>query len=296
MHKNIEFREFVKDRFKQKIKDSYFPDQKYINILCNSLDKVEANSFSDSFEAFLSVYKSLKDISIKVFVDGCLNQLLWINTILESQDEALTEEDLEEKFDYKTPTMESNYWILIKVTKKGVYFQPDFPLADSRIVINNSSLLELVTVLHRVVQHNFSPTSAKDKEMSIDEKKSNLFKEDNTSTLFLNEQLENDCLKVLKEIKHSVLDVNGWFLDEHGMKGAIANWYNFCKVEGFISKTVDTRRDNIAKEIMKIIPNLSIDGSTLEKEGKAKKYKLPIESKIKELVINYKKEQKKLSK
>ena len=100
MQYNEEFRQVVKERFKFGIKTNYLPDQKYINRLIASLDRVEANSYDLSETAFIFEFNDLKenDItqSIRIFVDGCLNQLCWINSIIESGKFAHTEEELDQ--------------------------------------------------------------------------------------------------------------------------------------------------------------------------------------------------------
>lgn len=100
------FINLVKEKLVIDVRKNYLPDQTFINRLITSLDRVEANSYNQSHVGFISEYKCLKGVgvlqSIKEFVTGCLNQLLWINSILESGKYAGTIEDLEEEFDYET--------------------------------------------------------------------------------------------------------------------------------------------------------------------------------------------------
>jgi len=202
--------------------------------------------------------------SIKKFIVGCLNQLLWVNSILESGKCAVTIEDLEEEFDYKTPTMLGDSWTLDKVTKKGVFFRGDEPFLDSRVIINSENIIVIALALSTVLEKYNKHTAAND------------------SSLFISKELENNCLNVLKELEQPVLDIDGKFLNEHGMKGAVVIWYDKCKFLGFTSKAT-RNRDEIAIVIMELIPNLKIEGSLFDKSGKAKKYKNEIELKLSQI-------------
>ena len=272
---NDSFRKIIIEKFKVDIKKSYLPDQTYINRLIASLSKVGTSSYSQYHVGFISEYKYLESVgilqSIQAFVDGCLNQLLWINTILESGMYASTKEELEEMFDYVTPIMLGNPWILDKVTKKGVFFRGDEVFQDSRVIINSENIQEIAIALYTVLEENNKepvksavPSGSKASE----------------SSLFKSKDLEIKCLNVLKEIKHPILDVEGNFLNVTGMKGAIVLWYDKCDSLGFISKEIPINRDELAKKIEYLIPNLSIDGSSFDKVLKAKKYVNDIEQKL----------------
>ena len=158
MKYNGKFRKVVKDKFKVDLRENYLPDQTYINRLITSLDKVEANNYNQSHDGFISEYKYLEGIgvshSIKEFVNGCLNQLLWINSILESGKYAGTIEDLEEEFDYITPTMLGIPWTLVNVTKKGVFFRGAEPFKDSQVIINSENIIELTIALSDILLQN----------------------------------------------------------------------------------------------------------------------------------------------
>jgi len=218
--------------------------------------------------------------SIKKFIVGCLNQLLWVNSILESGKCAVTIEDLEEEFDYKTPTMLGDSWTLDKVTKKGVFFRGDEPFLDSRVIINSENIIVIALALSTVLEKYNKHTAAKKNEQA----KSVVISDPaaNDSSLFISKELENNCLNVLKELKQPVLDIDGKFLNEHGMKGAVVIWYDKCKFLGFTSKAT-RNRDEIAIVIMELIPNLKIEGSLFDKSGKAKKYKNEIELKLSQI-------------
>ncbi|GGK37883.1 MULTISPECIES: hypothetical protein [Flavobacteriaceae] len=276
---NINFREAVKDKFKYNIKNNYLPDQTYINRLIASLDKVEANSYNQSHIGFISEYKYCEKIdtllSIKSFVNGCLNQLLWINTILESDTFVTNKEGLNERFDYETPITPGNPWTLDKVTKKGVYFRGDEMYKDSRVIINSENIIEIALALSKV-EHIYDEKSKPVKSVIVSSSKAK------ESSLFKSLELQNKCLNVLKEIKYPLLDVNGRFLND-GLKGAIVIWYDKCKRLGFISNEIKKTREVIAKEVMNIIPNLSIDGSNFSKYPAAIKYKEEIEQKLSQL-------------
>lgn len=276
---NDKFREVVKQKFKKDIKETYLPDQTYINRVIASLFKVEANSYGQSYDGFMSEYKYCENIdtllSIEVFVDGCLNQLLWINTIIESRELADKEEELEEKFDYSTPTIPGNPWTLDKVTEKGVYFRGDDLYKDSRVIINSENIIEIALALSKV-EHIYDEKSKSTKRVIVSSSKAK------ESSLFKSLELQNKCLNVLKEIKYPLLDVNGRFLND-GLKGAIVIWYDKCKRLGFISNEIKKTREVIAKEVMNIIPNLSIDGSNFSKYPAAIKYKEEIEQKLSQL-------------
>lgn len=154
MKHNDKFRKVVKEKFKEDIKDIYLPDQTYINRLIASLDKAESNSFSQCYNSFISEYEYLKRsgflLSIKSFTEGCLNQLLWINTILESGKVVNKEEELEDEFDYITPIMTGDPWTLIKVTKKGVFFRGDETFQDTPVIINSDNIIEIALALSNV--------------------------------------------------------------------------------------------------------------------------------------------------
>lgn len=211
MHHNEKFREVVIEKFKEDIKTNYLPDQKYINRLIASLDKVDANSYNQCHVGLISEYKYLKKAgllqSIKPFVDGCLYQLLWINTILESGKVASTEEELEEEFIYKTPSIKGDPWVLDKVTKKGVFFRGYEPYQDSRVIINSDNIIDITIALSRVEQHYNELLAAKkskpDKSVVMS---SSIAKE---SSLFKSIELQNECLNVLKEISNPILDFRG---------------------------------------------------------------------------------------
>lgn len=281
MQQEDNFINLVKEKFNIEARENYLPDRIYINRLIASLDRVEANSYSQSQTGFISEYKYLKGAgilqSIKEFVGGCLNQLLWINSILESGKHAGTIEDLEEEFDYKTPTMLGDPWTLDKVTKKGVFFCGAEVFQDSR-VINSENIIEITIALSTVAQqygeHIAAKNNEQDKSVVISGPKSN------HSSLFISKELETKCLNVLKEITYPVLDINGQFMDKFGMKGAIVIWYDYCKRYGLISKEVKNRRHIVAKEVMNIIPNLSIDGSSFDKSSGIKKYEEEIKQKL----------------
>jgi hypothetical protein len=280
------FINLVKENFKIEARENYLPDQTYINRLIASLDKVEANNYSQSQTSFISEYKYLEGIgvshSIKEFVNGCLNQLLWINSILESGKYAGTIEDLEEEFDYITPTM-LDLWTLVKVTKKGVFFRGAEPFQDSHVTINSENIIEITIALSTVAQqcgeHIAAKKNEQDKSVVISDAKVN------DSSLFISKELETKCLNVLKEITNPVLDINGQFMDEFGMKGAIVIWYDKCKLLGFTLKTFKNRV-KVAEEVMKIIPGLSIDGSTFDVSSKSIKYKKDMEEKLSQLSHN----------
>ncbi len=283
---NVKFREVVKDKFKYDIKNNYLPDQTYINRLIASLDKVEANSYNQSHIGFIFEYKYCERIdtllSIKAFVNGCLNQLLWINTILESDTFVTNKEGLNERFDYETPIIPGNPWTLDKVTIKGVYFRGDEMYKDSRVIINSENIIEITIALSSVTQlYGENIAAEKSKEAKSVVMSSSKAKE---SSLFKSLDLQNKYLNVLKEIKYPLLDVNGRFLID-GSKGAIVIWYDKCNYLGFISNEIKKTRDVIAKEVMNIIPNLSIDGSLFDKTAKAKKYKDEIEQKLEQIKI-----------
>lgn len=283
MHSKATFREIVKEKFKEDIKDIYFPDQTYINSLIASLDKAESNSFSQCYNSFISEYEYLKRsgflLSIKSFTEGCLNQLLWINTILESGKVVNKEEELEDEFDYITPSMTGDPWTLYKVSKKGVFFRGEEPFQDSRVIIKSEDIIEITLALSKVTklysEHIAAEKSKPGKSVVVSSSKTK------GSSLFKSLDLQNKCLNVLKNIKYPVLDINGHFIGDFAMKGAIVVWYTKCKVLGFISKDInDKNRDDIAAEVMKIIPYLSIEGSYFSDEPVAKKYKKEIEKKL----------------
>ena len=279
---NDDFRKVIADKLNRDIKKIYLPDQTYINRLINSLNKVEANNYSQSHIGFISEYRYLKSVgilqSIQAFVDGCLNQLLWINTILESGMYASTEVELEEMFDYVTPIMLGNPWILDKVTKKGVFFRGDEPFQDSRVIINSDNIIDITIGLSRVEQHYNELLAAKkskpDKSVVMS---SSIAKE---SSLFKSIELQSECLNVLKEISNPILDPRGHFLGSLGMIAAIVLWYEKCKVLGFISNETKNTRAARAKEIMKIIPDLTFVPNNFSQHTVANKYKAEIEQKL----------------
>jgi len=282
MHHNEKFRKKVKDIFKCDIKNSYLPDQTYINRLIASLDKVEANSYNKSCEGFISEYKYLKGKgtlqSFKVFVNGCLNQLLWINTILESGEHTSDEDELEAKFDYITPSMSGDPWTLDKVTKKGVYFRGDELFQDSRVIITFDNIIEIITALSKVTELYAQPIATeKSKPVTSPVTSSSIAKE---SSLFKSIKLQNECLNVLKEISNPILDPRGNFLGTSGMVAAIVVWYNKCKVLGFISNDINDSYAAITKEIRKIIPNLTFVPNNFSQHTVANKYKAEIEQKL----------------
>ena len=280
MEYNKEFRKVVKEKFKVDVRKNYLPDQTYINLLIASLNKVEANSYNQSHIGFISEYKYLKGAGvlqpIKEYVTGCLNQLLWINSILESGKLARTEEDLEEEFDYKTPTMLGDSWTLNLVTKKGVFFRGAEPFQDSRVIINSENITEIAIALSTIAQQYGEYLSTQKNEQA----KSIVIP--NESSLFTSKKLEIKCLKVLKELKYPILDIDGKFLNEHGMKGAIVIWFDKCSSLSFTLKA-SRNRVEVAKAVMKIIPNLEIEGSSFDKTPKAIKYKKDIEQKLSQL-------------
>jgi hypothetical protein len=281
MHSKSTFREIVKEKFHCDIKNFYLPDQTYINRLIASLNKVEVNSYNQFHDGFLSEYRYLKSggilQSIQAFVDGYLNQLLWINTILESGEFAKNVDELEEKFDYKTPVMLGSPWTLYKVSKKGVFFRGEEPFQDSLVRINSENIIEIALALSTVTklysEHIATEKSKPGKSVVVSSSKTK------GSSLFKSLDLQNKCLNVLKEIKYPLLDVNGRFLKD-GLKGAIVIWYDKCNHLGFISNEIKRPRDVIAKEVMKIIPNLSIEGSLFDRTAVAKKYKDEIMQKL----------------
>lgn len=277
MQYNEEFRKVVKEKFKVDIRENYLPDQTYIYLLIASLNRVEANSYSQSQAGFISEYKYLEGIgtlqSIKEFVDGCLNQLLWIDTILESGKLARTEEEFKEEFNYETPIMLGDSWTLNKVTKKGVFFHGAEPFQDSRVIINSENIIEITIALSKVEQQYTAKKNEQAKSVVISDPKAN------DSSLFISKELETKCLNILKEIDHPILNVDGNFMNKFGMKGGIVVWYDKCLSLHFISNN-SRNRDKIAKEVMKIIPDLSIDGSSFHKSPDAKKYKEEIEQKL----------------
>lgn len=273
MHYNQKFRDVVKDKFEVDIKNRYFSDQKYINHLITSLDCAEANSYINSKGAFKSEHgynnSNTSKKSLRNFVNGCLNQLLWINSILESGKIAVTAEELNEMFDYLTPTFDGTPWTLEKVTKKGVYFRGNELSKDSRVIINPENIVDITLALLAVLNEA--------KELSDVRAVNSKLKD---SKLFISKELQGKCLAVLKEIEHPILTVDGSFLNKSGMKGAIVIWYDKCRVLGFISKEISTTRSSIAKEVMNIIPGLSIENSNFSKLNVAKKYKKEIEQKL----------------
>tara|TARA_R110001606_G_scaffold247882_1_gene395950 strand:+ start:428 stop:1270 length:843 start_codon:yes stop_codon:yes gene_type:complete len=273
MHNNEKFRAVINDKFKLEVKNFYLPDQTYINHLIASLDKIEANSYKKSHAGFISEYKYCKNIgivpSINVFAEGCLSQLLWINSILESGQIATSEVELDEKFDYLTPSMAGNPWVLKKVTKKGVRFCGDEPFQDSRVIINSENIVDIALALLVVLEETKEVNDVRVAHSKLKD-----------STLFRSAELQEKCLAVLKEIEHPVLAVDGSFINKTGMKGAIVVWYDKCSVLGFISKEISTTRSLIAKEVMNIIPGLSIEDSNFSKLNVAKKYKKEIEQKL----------------
>ncbi len=283
MQYNEEFRQVVKERFKFGIKTNYLPDQKYINRLIASLDRVEANSYYLSATDFISEFNYLKenDImqSIRIFVDGCLNQLCWINSIIESGKFAHTKEELDQEFDYKTPTIIGNPWILDKVTDRGAYFLGDESHQNSRIIINSENIVDIAISLSEVVQLNREIINYKKNNPTI--KSVITAPITNDSSLFISKDIEIECLNVLKEIKHPILDVEGNFLNVTGMGGAIVLWYDECCSLGFIPKNDPYNRDEVAKMIMNLIPNLKIEGSSFSKQYVAKKYIGEIKQKLK---------------
>lgn len=282
MEHNEEFRQVVKERFKFGIKTNYLPDQKYINRLIASLDRVEANSYYLSETAFISEFNYLKenDIlkSIKIFVDGCLNQLFWINSILESGKFAHTEEELDQEFDYKTPTISGNPWTLNKVTDRGAYFLGDESHQNSRIIINSENIVDIAISLSEVVQLNRDFINYKKNIPTI--KSVITAPTTNVSSLFKSIELQNECLNVLKEITHPILDPRGHFLGSQGMIAAITLWYEKCKVLGFISNDTKNTNEAVAKEIMKIIPDLIFVPNNFSQHTVANKYKAEIEQKL----------------
>lgn len=285
MHYNDMFRKVVEVRFDYKIKKSYLPDQKFINRLIASLSKIEVNSYDQSDIGFVSEYIYYEKIdillSVDAFVSGCLNQLLWINTILESDISVTDKKELNERFDYQTPTTTSNHWTLDKVTKKGVYFRGDGMNKDSRVIINSENIIKIAIALSTVNQHFLGFMAAKKRRSTKSEAKSG--SQEMGLTLFKSKDLETKCLNVLKEIKHPVLDSNGHFLNGSGMKGAIVVWYHKCKALGLISSDFSNTRDEIAKEVMNIIPKLSIESSNFSRDPMANKFKKDIEHKLTQL-------------
>lgn len=283
MQYNEEFRQVAKERFKFGIKN-YLPDQKYINRLIASLDRVEANSYYLSATDFIAEFNYLKENnimqSIRIFVDGCLNQLCWINSIIESGKFAHTKEELDQEFDYKTPTIIGNPWILDKVTDRGAYFLGDESHQNSRIIINSENIVDIATSLSEVVQLNREIINYKKNNPTI--KSVITAPITNDSSLFISKDLEIECLNVLKEIKHPILDVDGNFIGDSGMKSAIVAWYYICSRLNLINKNSDNR-DVVARKVMKIIPGLKIGGSLFHKDPVAKKYKDDIEQKLKQL-------------
>ena len=201
MQNNEEFIKVVKDVFKVDVKKNYFPDQTYINRLMTSLDRVEANNYSQSQAGFISEYKYLEGVgalqSIKEFVDGCLNQLLWIDTILVSGKLAKTEEHLEEEFSYETPIMLGDSWTLDIVTKKGVFFRGAEQFQDSRVIINSENIIEIAIALSAVLKQNGEYIAAKKNEQDKSVVISGPIK------MTEDEKLKNYCTNILKKKLHA---------------------------------------------------------------------------------------------
>jgi len=210
---NKQFRTIVKDKFNLKIKLTYFPNQQYLNYLIASINKVESNNYSNSHIGFLSEYKYLNHIDVvkskKEFIDGCLNQLLWINSILESGDTARDAQELEEKFDYETPIMPGNPWTLEKVTNRGVFFRGSEPSQDSRVIINSENIIEILDALAKVDVDVYSlddqiNTGIKSHEVKAESfpimsnKKETLKSHPQPRTMTEKEKTKEYCLQLLK--------------------------------------------------------------------------------------------------
>ena len=197
MRRKDTFINLVKEKFEIDARKVCLPDQSYINRLIASLDRVEANSYNNSQIGFISEYKYLKgvDVSLSIsdFVEGCLNQLLWINSILESNKYADTIEDLDKYFDYNTPSMLGDSWTLDKVSKKGVFFRGAEPFQDSRVIINSENILEITIALYEFLQHNGEVIVPK-KNVEV---KSVVIS--GPIKLTEEEKIKNYCMKLLKE-------------------------------------------------------------------------------------------------
>lgn len=277
---NKEFRDFVSEKFNVIFKTYYLPDQSYITRLLYSLNGSESNSYDECQKLIIKEFKYLKkngviDYSIKKYVISCLNQLLWINSLLEQGEIANTEEEIEEMFDYIPPKIEGNDWVVSKVNNRGVYFYRLDGFNDTRIIINSENIKDIATSLSQVEQTYLNTLKDNHKQPAKKNTRSNSRSKE--SSLFKSYELQEKCLNVLKEIEYPILDVNGAFLGVAGMKGAIVVWFDKCKVLGFIKKEKKFESRNlIAKEVMAIIPNLEIEGSSFSKNYSAKKYKIEI--------------------
>ncbi|MBU3011139.1 hypothetical protein KO506_06975 [Polaribacter vadi] len=272
MHKNEEFRKKVEEMFKMKILDLYFPHQKYLDFLISSLSLTEANSYNNAELAFITKFNSTDVKDLSQFIHWCLNQLLWVNSILESEKYCSKSDDIEEFFDYPEPSVDGDHWILSKVIDRGLYFYHMEDITASKVIINSANITGIAESLSK----------AKNKS-NLKKENQIILHNDDSSTLFINKDIEERCINVLKTIKHPVLDEQGAFINSHGMIAAIVFWYYKCKVLSFISKDSSTTRDNISKELMELIPNLSIESSNLSQNTKAKKYKEDIENKLNEI-------------
>lgn len=201
MTKAISFKNLVKEKYDLDTDNQYFPDQTFINRLISSLDKVEANNYSHSSSGFISEFNIVKGQgtlqSINEFVDGCLHQLVWIYSILQSGRFAENEEDLEAIFDYVTPTLLGDSWILYKVTKRGVFFRGAEPYQDSRVVINSNNIIEISLALSEILVDDDQPKAIKvndiDKGAIISSPKKMSDKD----------KLKNYCMDLLKKKLHA---------------------------------------------------------------------------------------------
>ena len=201
MPKENNFIILVKEKFEIDARKNYLPDQTYINRLIASLDRVEANSYNQSHDGFISEYKYLKGVgvlqSIKEFVTGCLNQLLWIYSILKSGKFDITEEELEDEFSYETPIMLGNSWTLKKVTNKGVFFYGAEPFQESRVIINSENIIEIAMALFIVAAQYNEPIAPKKSE----EVKSVIIS--GPIIMTEEEKLKNYCMDLLKKKLHA---------------------------------------------------------------------------------------------
>jgi hypothetical protein len=161
IHENESFRTYIKEKLNIELKNTYVPDGTYIDHLMDSLRNIEANSYDDASEEFIKQFKTPRiahlddntpirknnDITKEQFITGCLNQVIWINSLLESNKYAKTEKELADKFDY---TNTSIFWNLIKVTKNGVFFQGVEPYQKSQVIFNSENIIDVLKSLKAI--------------------------------------------------------------------------------------------------------------------------------------------------